>query len=72
MTKALQEAIERLKQVPEDRQDALAALLLHELEEDERWARSTAAHSEKLQGFVRDVLEANRRGECEPLDPDQL
>jgi hypothetical protein len=72
MTKALQEAIERLKQAPEDRQDALAALLLHELEEDERWASSTAAHSEKLRGFVEDVLEANRRGEYEPLDPDQL
>jgi hypothetical protein len=72
MTKALQDAIERLKQAPEDRQDALAALLLHELEEDERWANSTAANSEKLSSFVQNVLEANRRGECEPLDPDQL
>ncbi|HEX3600003.1 MAG TPA: hypothetical protein VHU84_07655 [Lacipirellulaceae bacterium] len=72
MTKALQDAIERLRQAPEDRQDALAALLVHELEEDERWASSTAAHSEKLGGFVQDVLEASRRGEYEPLDPDQL
>jgi hypothetical protein len=53
-------------------QDAFAALLLHELEEDERWATSTAAHSEKLDGFVPDVLEANPRGECQPLDPDQV
>jgi len=72
MTKALQQAIERLKQQPEDRQDALAALLLHELEEDARWANSTAANSEKLRGLVEDVLDANRRGECETLDPDQL
>jgi hypothetical protein len=72
MTKALQEAIERLKQATEDRQDALAALLLHELEEDERWANSTAAHAEKLEGFVQDVLGANHRGEYELLDPDQL
>jgi hypothetical protein len=72
MTKALQDAIERLKQAPEDRQDALAALLVHELEEDERWAKSTAAHSGKLQAFIQDVLDANRRGECEPLDADQL
>ena len=72
MTKALQDAIERLKQAPEDRQDALAALLVHELEEDERWSKSTATHSGKLEAFVQDVLEANRRGECEPLDPDQL
>ena len=72
MTKALQQAIERLQQAPEDRQDALAALLLHELDEDERWAQSTAANSDKLSGFIRDILEADRRGECEPLDPDQL
>jgi hypothetical protein len=72
MTKALQQAIDRLQHAPEDRQDALAALLLHELDEDERWGQSTAANSEKLSGLIRDVLEADRRGECEPLDPDQM
>jgi hypothetical protein len=72
MTKTLQQAIERLQQAPEDRQDALAALVLHELDEDERWANSTAAHVEKLRDLVQDVLEADRRGECQPLDPDQL
>jgi hypothetical protein len=72
MTKALQAVIERLRQVPEDRQDALAALLLHELDEDERWAQSTAANVEKLRGLVDDVLAADRRGECELLDPERL
>jgi hypothetical protein len=41
MTKTLQEAIERLQQMPEDRQDLLAKLMLHEIEEDEKWMRST-------------------------------
>ncbi len=72
MTEILQQAIERLRLAPEDRQNALAALLLHELDEDERWASSTAANAEKLRGLVQDVLEADRRGECQPLDPDQL
>jgi hypothetical protein len=72
MTTALQQAIERLRQAPDDRQDALAALLIHELDEDERWAKSTAASSAKLERLVQDVLEADRRGECESLDPDQL
>jgi hypothetical protein len=58
--------------MPEDRQDLLAKLLLHEIDEDERWMQSTAAHATKLQGLVDDVLEANRRGECGLLDPDQL
>jgi hypothetical protein len=63
MTKALQQAIERLQQAPEDRQDVLAALLLHELDEDERWAHSTTANIDKLRGLVQDVLAADRRGE---------
>ncbi len=71
MTKALKQAIERLsrRQRP---QDALAAVLLNELDEDERWAQSTTANIEKLRGLVQDVLAADRRGECDPLDPDQL
>jgi hypothetical protein len=72
MTKTLEHAIERLRQMPEDRQDSLARLLLHEIEEDERWMHSTAANAEKLQRLVDDVRQADRRGECEPLDPDQL
>ena len=72
MTRALQQAIERLQQAPDDRQDALAALLLHELDEDERWLRSTADNTEKLRELVQDVLAADRRGECELLDPDRL
>ncbi len=72
MTKSLEHAIERLQQLPDDRQDLLARLLLHELEEDERWLNSTAGNADKLQQLVTDVLESDRRGQCEPLDPDTL
>lgn len=47
MTKALEEAIERLKQMPEDRQDSLAQVLLHEIDEDEKWRELTATHTNK-------------------------
>ena len=72
MTKALEKVIERLQQMPEDRQDAFAALLLHEIDEDERWIQSTASNEKKLRGLVNDVLDADRRGDCKPLDPEQL
>ena len=72
MTKTLQQAIERLQRETEERQDALAALLVHELDEDERWAKSTAANFEKLSGHVQEVLDADHRGECEPLDLEKL
>jgi hypothetical protein len=47
-------------------------VLLHEIDEEERWMRSTAAHADKLQGLVENILDADRRGECETLDPDCL
>jgi hypothetical protein len=72
MTKSLEQAIERLQQMPEERQDALAQLLLHEIDEEERWRQSTAANAEKLQGLVNEVMKDDRSGKCEPLDPDNL
>lgn len=36
MTEALREAIERLQQMPEDRQESLAKLLMNKIEEAER------------------------------------
>ncbi len=72
MTKSLEKAIERLQQMPADRQDALAALLVHEMDEDNRWSQSTAANEQKLRGLIGEVLAADRRGECEPLDPETL
>ncbi len=72
MTKNLEQAIERLRQMPEEKQDLIARLVLHEIEEAERWMQSTEAHADKLQGLVDDIRQADRRGECEPLDTDKL
>ena len=72
MSQTVEDAIARLRQMPEDRQEKLAGLLLHEIEEDDRWLKSTAAHSDKLSGFVAEVLDADRRGESDPLDPETL
>jgi hypothetical protein len=72
MTKTLELAIDRLRQMPEERQEMFARLMLHEIEQDELWNRTTESHAGSLRGFVEKVLEAERRGECEPLDPDKL
>jgi len=39
----MEQAIERLRTVPEIEQDRLALFLLNELEESERWLRSSSA-----------------------------
>lgn len=58
MTDSLQKAISQLEQMPADRQDMLARLVLHEIEEDRKWTESTEAHSNKLQNLVEDILNA--------------
>jgi hypothetical protein len=52
--------------VPESEQDRLAEFVLHELSEEERWARTTEAHAPKLKGLVERVLRADAQGGCEP------
>lgn len=72
MSNTVERAIERLRQMPADQRELFAQFVLHEIEEDERWLRSTESSTEKLTDFVTGVLEADRQGECEPLDPDKL
>ena len=68
----MQKVIERLRAVPEGQQDQLAEFLLHELSEDERWIRTSEAHTEGLKRLVDGVLADDAKGLCDPLDPDRM
>ena len=46
MTPALEEAIERLRQMSPERQDGFARLILREILADEQWQRSAAQKAE--------------------------
>jgi hypothetical protein len=72
MTRLLEQAIERLRAMPESKQDQLAQFLMNELEDDERWSASTVQHEQKLKGLVDSVLADDSTGKNEPLDPDRL
>jgi hypothetical protein len=72
MSPILDTAISRLRQMPEDRQEIIARLMLHEIEEDERWTRTTTENERKLKSLIDEVISADDRGECKTLDPDQL
>ena len=72
MTRRMEQAIERLRTVPEAQQDGLAEFLLHELAEDERWGRSTQQHASKLKSLTDEVLRDDACGRTEPLDPERL
>jgi hypothetical protein len=72
MTRRMEQAIERLKSVPEGQQDLLAEFVLHELAEDERWSKTTGEHAGKLRGLIDRVLADDSNGKCGPLDPERL
>jgi hypothetical protein len=46
MSPILEEVIERLRQMPPERQEAFARMILRELRADEQWLRSTALNAE--------------------------
>lgn len=72
MTRLMEQAIERLRAVPESQQDKLAEFLLHELAEDQRWSDTSAANGSRLKSIVDRVLADDAAGRCEPLDPERL
>ncbi len=72
MVTLMDQAIERLRGLPPDRQERFARFLLHELTADGDWERTTQAHPEAVRRLVDEVLAADRRGETEPLDVDRL
>lgn len=72
MTRLLESAIDRLRKLPEDRQDQMAKLVLEELAEDEKWAESTRKAEGKLGGLVQSILADERAGKCEDLDKNTL
>jgi hypothetical protein len=72
MIKQLEEAIARIRQLPEDEQALLARFVLHELDEDDAWRRSSEASSKPLQGLVAEVIAEDARGQCPDLHIEDL
>lgn len=73
MTEILQQAFDKAAELPEDRQEALARILLAEMEW-EMWDRQIEADSEsgKLDFLVDEALEAHRAGLTKLLNLDEL
>ena len=69
MTKLLKKAFERGSALPEEEQDAMAGMILDELEDEARWreafVRSQGALS-RLAGGAREEID---HGETHPFDP---
>ena len=72
MTDLLEQAIAKLKTRPISEQDAIAALILEELEDDNRWDESFARSPDLLTKLAAEAMAEHRAGKTQELDPETL
>jgi predicted amidophosphoribosyltransferase len=68
MTELLEQAIAKLKTQPVDQQDAIATLILAELEDDRRWDESFARSPDLLARLAAEAMEEYHSGKTRELN----
>ncbi|MCL0069966.1 hypothetical protein M1O53_02660 [Dehalococcoidia bacterium] len=62
MTKLLERAVEKTKKLPDSEQDAIAALILEELEDEMRWGKAFARSQDALAKLAQEAMAEHRAG----------
>lgn len=72
MTELLARAFREASKLPPEEQDAIAALLLAELDSERRWDEQFASSQDALAKLADEAIQADEAGETEDLIPDEL
>jgi hypothetical protein len=72
MTELLEKAISKLKTLPNSQQDAVADLILQELEAERRWDESFARSPDLLAKLASEAMAEYNAGKTQILDPEAL
>ena len=72
MTKLLERVVEKARRLPDPEQDAIAALILEELEDEVRWGKAFACSRDALAKLAQEAMAEDRAGKTRELDPDTL
>ncbi|GAB4231413.1 MAG: hypothetical protein Kow0049_13760 [Stanieria sp.] len=72
MTELLKLAIAKLKTLPSNQQDAIAAMILEELEDEMRWDKTFANSQNSLAQLAAKAMAEHHQGKTEELDPEKL
>ena len=72
MTKLLEQAVAKARKLPATEQDALATLILEELEDESRWEKAFGQSQEVLARLADEAMVEDRAGKTQELDPDAL
>ncbi len=63
MTKLLKQAFERMAALPDDEQDAIAGIVLEEIEDEARWRASFAKSQDALARLAKEARAEIARGD---------
>ncbi|MEA5509052.1 hypothetical protein VB715_04675 [Crocosphaera sp. UHCC 0190] len=72
MTDLLERAIARLQTLPESEQDAIAAMILEEIEDDRRWDESFSRSPDILAKLAASAMAEYHAGKTQELDPETM
>jgi hypothetical protein len=72
MTRLLEQAITKARELPEAEQDAIGQLVLDEIESERHWDELFAKTPEKLRKLADEAWAEHEAGKTEPLDPEKL
>ena len=72
MTKLLEKAVAKARELPESEQNAIAQIAIDEIESERRWDELLAKSPEKLRKLADQAWAKHKAGVSQELDPDQL
>ena len=72
MSQLLDRAVAEARKLPDDAQDAIAAVILEEIEDDRRWDEAFAESPGKLAALMARAAEQVKAGQCRAAGFDDL
>lgn len=72
MTRLLEEAFRKASALPDAEQDAIAASILADLEDERSWGDAFAGSQDLLADLADEARAEHRAGRTMPLDPDRM
>jgi hypothetical protein len=72
MTELLEQAIARLKILAPNQQNAIAAMILEELEDETRWDEAFSSSPNVLAKLAAEAMNEYHAGKTQEFDPDTL
>jgi hypothetical protein len=71
MTALLEKAFSKIKALPPEEQNALAALIFEEMESEKKWDKLFTSSQDQLAKLAKQAVADYQTGKTTPLDPDR-